>query len=123
MGFDWMNPHILAMQKVLDGLALRQEVIANNLANVNTPGFKRAVVSFEQELQSALKHRDVRSLYRVEPQITVQSQTSLRPDGNNVDIDMEMAELAANTLQYNAVARLLSGQFGLLRSAITEGRR
>ncbi|MDA8233851.1 MAG: flagellar basal body rod protein FlgB [Clostridia bacterium] len=131
---------IQVAEKGLDAAALRQNVIANNLSNVDTPGFKRSFVTFEEELKAALaagkgpklrgvmtdeKHLPIgpRSLGLIMPQTHVQRNTSLRNDGNNVDIDEESANLAKNSIMYNALAQQIAGDFSSLRNVISEGRR
>lgn len=126
------------MGKGLDASSLRNTVISNNLANVDTPGFKRSEVVFEDELRKALaktgqlqgavthpKHIPIGSpaLANVKPKVVLQNDTTMRNDGNNVDIDREMASLAENTITYTALAQMLNGDFSKIRSAISEGRR
>ena len=126
------------MGKGLDAASLRNTVISNNLANVDTPGFKRSDVVFEDELRKALaktggiqgvtthpKHIPIGSpaLPNVKPKVELQNDTTMRNDGNNVDIDREMALMAKNTITYTALAQMLNGNFSTIRSAIFEGRR
>ncbi|MHB8170484.1 MAG: flagellar basal body rod protein FlgB [Thermincolia bacterium] len=127
-------------EKGLDAAAMRQNVIANNLSNVDTPGFKRSFVTFEEELKAALtvvqgpklrgtqtndKHLPIgpKALGQVRPQAYVQHNTSLRNDGNNVDIDEETANLAKNSIMYNVLAQQIASDFNSLRTVISEGRR
>ncbi len=122
------------MTKALDAAALRNSVIANNLANVDTPRFKRSAVNFEDELAKALngsggitgirthaRHIPIgpRSATEVSPRVEVQNDVSMRNDGNNVDIDREMAALAKNTILYNALVQQVSGEFQKLKSVIS----
>jgi flagellar basal-body rod protein FlgB len=126
------------MGKGLDAASLRNKVISDNLANVDTPGFKRSDVVFEEELRRALtktgqvrgmttnpKHIPIGSpsVSAVSPKVVLQNDTTMRNDGNNVDIDIEMASMAKNTITYSALAQLLNGEFTKLKSAIFEGRR
>ncbi len=127
------------MEKGLDAASVRHSVIANNLANVDTPGYKRSEVVFEEELRKAIaghnritglitnaKHILIGggvSLEELTPKVTIRRETSMRNDGNNVDIDREMAALAKNTLLYSALAQGLNGELQKIRSAIFEGRR
>lgn len=126
------------LERGLDAAALRNTVISNNLANVDTPGFKRSDVLFEDELRKAMtktgqiqgvltneKHIPIggASVSDVSPRVVQQNDTAFRNDGNNVDIDREMASLAKNSITYSAVAQLLNGEFTKMMSAITEGRK
>ncbi|OPY57447.1 MAG: Flagellar basal body rod protein FlgB [Pelotomaculum sp. PtaU1.Bin035] len=127
---------IVSLKKELDADALRQRVIANNIANVNTPYFKKSTVSFESLLKKALGREPVEMittssrhfngvpvLTELRPEVNLNKTTSMRTDGNNVDIDEEMANLAANSIQYQAAARELSDRFSGLSYVITGGRR
>lgn len=114
-------------QKALDGLWLRNEAIAQNIANVDTPGYKRKTVSFEDQLKKAVdgSSKDLGSAADdIKIKITQDNNAlSMRLDGNNVDIDSEMAAMAKNNIQYNTLIQGISAEFKKLRSAITEGRR
>lgn len=102
----------------LDVSALRAEVIANNIANVETPNYKRKYVVFESALQEALENRHIQlkhtnpkhltGKFRISPRVKTDRSTSMRNDGNNVDIDREMTELASNTLRYQVLTSLTS---------------
>jgi len=121
----------------LDALALRQQVTANNMANVNTPGFKRGTVSFESHLQEALAKPSRVALARThakhlpsgspvtlkKPSVVIDRHTSLRNDGNNVDIERESAQMTKDTLQYQAIIEQVNRRMGTLRSVIHDGRR
>lgn len=127
----------VVLEKALDAAWMKNEVIANNIANVNTPGFKKSYVSFEDQMASAASEfqlgsvqkdskflpigNDARSISS--PVVMQESFTSVRKDGNNVDVDVEMAELAKNTIKFNAIISQISRQFENLRTAISEGRR
>lgn len=130
---------IVALEKSLRGLSLRQQVISNNLANVNTPGFKASKVTFEDELQKVLaeddadqhvlarthpKHFGIEepSLDAVQPQVHELERTTLRADGNNVDLEVELANLAETVIRYQASTAALSRKFALLRSIVVGGR-
>lgn len=122
------------MEKSLDAAYLRNEVIANNIANVDTPGYKRKTVGFENYINgktvSTFTARKTRRLHvdfpghendtRVE---TDHSELSTRLDGNNVDIENEMAQMAKNSIKYDTLVQTLNTRLRRLRSAINEGRR
>ena len=116
---------------------LRHEVLSNNIANVNTPTFKRSHVRFEDLLKKELGLEDdplmpvVRTHDRHLPLayrgkahgvIEQENTTNMRLDGNNVDIDVEMAEVAKNQLYYNVLANQLGGHISRMKSVITSGQ-
>lgn len=131
------SPAMGVLEKALDGTSLRNSVISDNLANVDTPGFKRSDVYFEDELKKALNNEGIqgtrtdarhipigtKSLSEVTPQVVQDKNTSGRVDGNNVDIDNEMSKLAKNTIMYNALVQGINSEFNKLSYAITEGRK
>jgi flagellar basal-body rod protein FlgB len=123
------------LEKGLEAAALRQEVIANNIANVETPGFKKSIVAFENVLQTTLKKQrfsrlmlkthdnHLPGLTRLpEPKIITVANTGMRNDFNNVDIDQEMAQLAKNSIYFQALAEQLNRQFTGLKNVISGGR-
>lgn len=119
------------LAKALDASWARHEFLASNLANAETPGFKRQDLDFQSYLRSALSpgiavsttHPRHISSTGPKPLYVTTDPSSLTPDGNNVDVDREMAEVSSNALYYTAVLRQLGEHLGLLRKAITEGRR
>ncbi|AYO30461.1 MAG: flagellar basal-body rod protein FlgB [Thermoanaerobacteraceae bacterium] len=128
---------ISLMEKLLDAKWLRNRILSNNIANADTPGYKRSDVSFEEVLKKNMEQENVLPLTTthknhisnikmvsdIQPRIFVQNDTTLRNDRNNVDIDKEMVELTKNTLSYNMTADQLQRVFQLLNMAISEGRR
>jgi len=108
------------LERSLQASSLRQQLLANNVANINTPGFKRSRVEFENQLAAALKSAE--NPDAVEPKVVVQTESSGRPDGNNVDIDQEMTQIAENQIWYAALTRQLSDHFSRLRMVIRDGR-
>ena len=115
---------------VLDVTQLRQRVLADNIANVSTKGFRRKSVQFQEYLNSFVGKASVEGRTTQDRHIPVpgaiahpevfEPESSLNDSGiNNVDIDIEMAELAENHLFFNVGARLLSGSFNGLKKAIT----
>lgn len=128
----WLdNPVLTVLEKGLTASSLRQKVLADNVANVDTPGFKRSDVNFEVALNAALGKSGPNLALKttasrhipnglVENQSIVQTDnsTSIRNDSNNVDIDREMSNVAENGLYYNALTRTISSQLGMLRMVI-----
>ncbi|MFD2171364.1 flagellar basal body rod protein FlgB [Tumebacillus lipolyticus] len=131
------NRAISLLERSLDAASLRQKVISNNLANIDTPNFNRSDVSFEHTLQQVLagtamsgRRTDERHIAigtnrisEVKPETVTDTSTTMRLDGNNVDIDVEMTNLAENQILYNALAQRINGKFATLKYAISEGKR
>lgn len=125
------------LTKGLDAAQLRQDTIANNIANVDTPGFKASHVEFESYMQEALKQDDgfqaktTRDKHiqfggnddamDVQPAVIRDESTSMRLDGNNVDIDQQMTDMAKNTIYYNTIVMKLNGELSRLKLVI-DGR-
>ena len=124
------------LQRTMSASLLRQEVIADNIANADTPHFKRSDIAFESELWRALKsydphpfpaaltHKRHIHFYRpkdyrqVNPVVHLDYTTSYRNDGNNVDIEKEMVDAKETTLRYMAMAQRISDNFRLLSIVI-----
>lgn len=131
------SPNLLLMEKAMDASLLRQNVIANNIANVDTPEFKRSEVLFEDKLRKALagdssskklfktnsRHMDAYehrlTAEALTPEVVKINDRSYRNDRNNVDIDVEMAKHTKNKIYYDYMAHNLSNDLRLLRMAIT----
>jgi flagellar basal-body rod protein FlgB len=105
--------------QLLRGSEVRHQVISQNLANVNTAGYKRLTVKFEDQLAQRIESGDVLSASSVDPEITTDLELPERADGNNVDIDMEIGELQRNALLYQTYTQVLASQFGSMRRAIS----
>ena len=134
--FDKLVGRTGLMEKALDAAWLRDEVISSNLANIDTPNYKRKTVAFEKYLNDALdkgkikgnktdeRHISIGKKDLNEVKITVNednSASSIRLDGNNVDVEVEMAEMAKNTIKYNTVIQSLNAELNRLKTVITNG--
>jgi flagellar basal-body rod protein FlgB len=111
-----------ALEVAIKGTEQRQGVLANNLANVNTPGFKRSDVSFQGALASALQsssNGDTSSVDNTAFTTTSDGSTSMRADGNNVDVDVESANLAKNQLLFDSVMAIDTKRLHTMDQAIT----
>jgi flagellar basal-body rod protein FlgB len=102
--------------RVMDAAALRHKVIAQNVANVNTPGYRRLAVEFEDELAKALGTPG--GAGRVTPKVVIADGPE-RVDGNTVDMDREMGDLTKNGLLYQAAAQIIASRMAALRSAVS----
>lgn len=124
--FDYIN----VMDRALDASSLRETVISNNLANVNTPGYKRREVDFEGLLRQELdkikwtsldeKMQDVQ-LTHLDAGVHYDMQAygyDYRLDGNNVDVDVENVELASEQLRYQLISDSVTQEFSRLRAAM-----
>lgn len=132
---DFYN-NIELLSKSLGGLWLRNKAINQNIANADTPNYKRISVSFEDSLRSAINknrttlnitHKNhistTKSISEIQPEINVDRSYSYRFDGNNVDIDVESANLAKNSIMYSAVANQIASEFEKIKNVINEGSR
>ncbi len=123
------------LEKAVDASWLRNEAIANNLANVDTPGYKRQDVAFENFLTEALEQKKVSGNRTHEKHIPIGLKdvnnipiqlkedakgNTMRIDKNNVDIDAEMALLSKNNIYYNAVVQQLSNKLSSVRNTIRD---
>lgn len=120
---------VSTMDKSLDGLWRRQEVISDNIANFETPDYKRKYVSFEDNLKSALdskiggKNERVARLDGSKISVKEEKNENMRLDGNGVDLEKENIDMVRTTYQYMYSQRVLNDHFSRLRYAISEGRR
>ncbi|MBE7444449.1 MAG: flagellar basal body rod protein FlgB [Planctomycetia bacterium] len=113
------------LEKMLDVSATKHKVIANNIANINTPGYKKMEVSFAEQLEKVIKDTSASKFDAFQPKIVVSKEdtnVAVRNDGNNVDMDKEVSALMKNTLSYNVYTQLLSKKMDLVKSAIENSR-
>jgi flagellar basal-body rod protein FlgB len=101
----------------LNGLAARQRVIADNVANVETPGYVAGRVSFEDSLRAAIADGDPSAASVA----TLRSADPANVNGNNVSLDNEVVSLTDTDLRYQLMVQALNQKFGLLRTAIGTG--
>lgn len=122
--------YINVLDKALDASNLRETVITNNLANINTPGYKRREVDFESLLRQELdkikwnsldeKMNDVQ-LSHLNAGVHFDMQAygyDYRLDGNNVDVDVENTELASEQLRYQLISDSVTQEFSRLQKAM-----
>ncbi len=115
------NDNYAMSKTLLDVSAARHEALAANIANAETPGYRRVDVSktFLQELQQQFKTGEATTpMHRaaIEPDAAARST---RADGNNVELDTELLQLGSNELQYETLADFVSGSLARLKTAIT----
>ena len=130
---DKLFGNVGTLKAGLDAAWLRNEVISNNIANVDTPNYKSSSVSFESAFKKALAqdgngNKQTReghiefSNATAQPTVIKDTNTTYRMDGNNVNIDAENAELAKNQIYYSTLVQQLSSEFRKLSMAINEGK-
>lgn len=118
------------IKNALNAAELRQEMISSNIANVNTDGYKVSKVEFESLLDSASngfsltktddQHFGITGLTDVQPMVSKRTNTSIKDNGNNVDIEVEMMDQSENSLYYNALVAQLNTKYSMLNSVITK---
>jgi flagellar basal-body rod protein FlgB len=116
------QPNFLAAQRLMDLTALRHEAISANLANIETPRYKRVDVdpAFEQQLEAAIRSRNPSRLREMNPQVIVDSSAvARRADGNTVELESELLRLNRNGVEHALETHLLTSTFLKLRHAIT----
>ena len=152
---DRLLKQVNVLEKGLDASWLKNDVIAGNIANVDTPDYKARTISFASMFQDALADDSADhyepSAYRtfldsantddsglaaaaagragrssdlgaLDAQVVTNDDTTLRMDGNNVDIDYEMTELAKNAILYDTLTYTASKEIGRLKLIISEGK-
>lgn len=98
----------------MDLLATRQKLVASNIANADTPGYKSRDIDFQFEFMSLTDGGS--------PNVREVAGLQTKNDGNNVSLDRETRLLAENALRFNIASNLLRGQISSIRTAIQEGR-
>ena len=116
------QPNYLGLKKMLDATVLRHEAIASNLANIETPNYKRLELdsAFSAQLQKALTIKDRDGIHALEPALSV--DPSAKPkgsDGNTVHLETELEALSKNFLAHSFETQLITGNLLRLRLAIT----
>ncbi len=130
------SENITLLAKYLDVETLRQKLVAQNIANISTPGYKRLNLRFEDCLQDALNPdkmnmetslenhiSNIPDVNKLEPFVEKDNTSETRADLNNVNLEHEMTILSANTIQYNLVMQRLTGSLQQLSYVITSGGR
>ena len=118
---ELFDKNIQILEKSMDMYLVRHSVIADNIANAETPQFKARRVDFEQELQRASEQQDVglgRNIASIAPNVYQDTESEVGSDLNTVDMDREMADMTKNDLKYSAATQSISKKFALLKYAI-----
>ena len=123
-----MIDHVLGQQnyqlakQLLDAASMRHEALAANIANLETPGFKRLDLSpdFAQRLEKLAASGPTNEPIQLRPTVVQDPNArAVRPDGNSVELDRELIEMSRNTLEYDFLTQFASDSLKRLRTAIT----
>ncbi|RJP19894.1 MAG: flagellar basal body rod protein FlgB [Candidatus Omnitrophota bacterium] len=135
IGHLFDNTTLNVLKKGIDGTLARNHAIANNIANVDTPKYQRATVSFEDQIKRVLRGEGVigrrthsahfiiggpQEIPLIRPRTDIDNKTRFRADKNNINIDQEMADLAQNTLRNTEFTDLLNRRYQAMRNAIQQ---
>lgn len=110
------GPHIDNLQTALSRASQRHSLLTNNLANVNTPGYRRRDIDFNITLQQEMERTDL------QPTAVQTSGAAIRLDGNGVDLEKEVMSIAETELRYQALTDVTAGYFQGLKNVIREGK-
>lgn len=119
------QPNYVTAKKALDGIVLRQDAIASNIANLETPGYKRLDLAptFKAELNRATATQNSRQIASLRPSLTPDpTAVANGRDGNTVNLEREMLALNQNFLAHAVESQLVTGALMKLRTAITGGK-
>ncbi|HCJ12450.1 MAG: flagellar basal-body rod protein FlgB [Verrucomicrobia bacterium GWF2_51_19] len=114
-----------AAKKMMELAVQKHEAYANNLANMETPGYKRVEIdtNFQSKLQEAVKNGDIKTLQTLQPKFVKDVKTpQVRADGNNVELDRELLHIKQNALEHELAAKVMSSSLSRLKLAI-KGRQ
>jgi flagellar basal-body rod protein FlgB len=106
----------LALEAAMRGATLRQTLLTDNLANVNTPGYQRKDVDFHAELASAMETGSSMESVAFSP--STDASRTVRADGSGIDADQESAELAKNALEYQALVSVAGSRTSIIQTAM-----
>ena len=109
-----VDPLGSSLEQYMDLLSARQRLVASNIANADTPGYKTQDLDFQSQLNSAMETSH--------PRTVEVAGLKVKNDGNNVSIDREARLLADNALRFSAASNLMRGHLRGLRAAIQEGK-
>jgi flagellar basal-body rod protein FlgB len=108
-----LDPIAGQLERYMDLLSARQKLVANNIANADTPGYHTRDIDFQREFMQAAANS---------PDVLEVAGLQTKNDGNNVSLDREARLLSENALRFNIASQLLRSQLRGVRSAIQEGR-
>ena len=108
------------LQAGLKAETMRQQAMANNMANIQTQGYRRLDVQFEKMLAKAIESGEEVDAEEIEPLLYRPKNTAVNPNGNDVNLENEIGEMVKNSLRYKAFIRLMNKKFSQIERAITD---
>ena len=115
------NQHLDMLNRLVSAANQRHQVISQNIANVNTPNYKRLELNFEAELAKEIQRGSSSRAQKAAPQIHATAGLLARADGNNVDIDKEVGQLTKNAMLQQAYLQLMGTEMSQMRRAMEGG--
>ena len=108
----------ISLESAIRGAAARQTALAANVANANTPGYRRQDVDFHGALAAAMQTGQSHAIENAAFTASADGSAPMQADGNSVDIDVENANLAKNGLEYQALVSVTTARIAILKSAM-----
>jgi flagellar basal-body rod protein FlgB len=108
-----LQPVAGQLERYMDLLSARQKLVASNVANADTPGYRTRDIDFQSEFLNAMGGP---------PRVSEVNDLPVKNDGNNVSLDREARLLAENALRFQVASQLMKSQIRAVRSAISEGK-
>jgi flagellar basal-body rod protein FlgB len=109
----------LGLERAIQGSAMRQDALAGNIANANTPGYRRKDVDFHSALAEAMGSGT--NPDQVQFSVSEDPSAPMQADGNSVDMDTESAKLAENGLEYESLVSVAKGRIDIIEAALGRG--
>lgn len=109
-----LDPIAVRLEQYMDLLSARQKLVASNIANADTPGYRTRDIDFAREFRSLVPGQ--------RPDSVEATGLETKHDGNNVSLDREARLLSENALRFNLASNLMKAEIRMVRSAIQEGR-
>ena len=109
---------IAVLSKMMEMSTSRQKVIANNIANANTPGYTRRELDFENKLREIIKSGSFDDLQKLKGEVVMDQSGTVKNDGNNVNITNEMNDMSQNGVLFSLMQKAFKSKVGIIKSAI-----
>ena len=116
-----MGEKLQLLHRLVSAADMRQSAISQNIANINTPGYKAQEVLFEDQLAKELERQQPSALGKSEPQFSSVQNLKIRNDGNNVDLDREVGQMGKNALMTQTYLRMIGAEVQMMRDAMEGG--